>query len=381
MGTKKCDNCHENDGDYYCSCIDCYSQIVINGLLAYVSTYRLRASRLQLKMAIQNFYDETDMNEAKRMLCEAVTKVGIDPGNAASARQNSQNRSAKEAAADDILDIFQKIDGKAEEDVIKFYVEDISKLPPAAPEAGGNMMTMFEAISKQASQLQQLQDSVAEMNKTVMKNSEDIRGITSRNYARATVEGQNVAEWPSVGATAAGVRPTEQRPPGIPRKNAPSRKMSTRDVSDEEKLAEAIKDIEVPSTSDDGFTVVQNKKKKPKEGLTKLRQRPKCGAASGGRTFAGPDVFHVQLTNVHASVDEDALKDFINGKDGGIELKEIKDASSAGWDTKRFIVSFDIKNLETVLKEDFWPERIYYKRWYTPRGSNSQAKGGMLVKQ
>ena len=163
--------------------------------------------------------------------------------------------------------------------------------------------------------------------------------------------------------------------------NAPSRKMSTRDVSDEEKLAEAIKDIQVPSTSDDGFTVVQNKKKKPKEGLTKLRQRPKCGAASGGRTFAGPDVFHVQLTNVHASVDEDALKDFINGKDGDFELKEIKDASSAGWDTKRFIVSFDIKNLETVLKEDFWPERIYYKRWYTPRGSNSQAKGGMLVKQ
>ena len=363
MTKKKCEACGKNSTEYYATCKGCYTHHVVNAVLAYVSTYRSRSSRIQMKLAIVNFYNEDDISDAKKLLVEAAAHIDVEIDQLAGARQNSHNRMAKEAEADDILDIFQKFDGSEDSANIKFYIDDVSKLPPAAPEAGGNMMSMFEAIARQAAQLQALQDAVAKVTDMAQNNTTNIQKMTTRSYASATMGGiqRKDARNPALSVAGSSYHGS---------KDGPGSKASG-GRSEEVQLAESWRDIQVP-LQDDGFTTVQPYRRNKQDQSIKIKPRPKanCGAGGGtGQTFAGPDTFYVQVTNVNSSVKDTDLKEFIEGKNEDIEIKEIKDTSSTGWDTKRFLLTFAIKDLEKVMKNEFWPEKIYFRSWYKSRGA------------
>ena len=91
--------------------------------------------------------------------------------------------------------------------------------------------------------------------------------------------------------------------------------------------------------------------------------------------MAGPESLHVQLTNVHRSVDIDTIRDYVKNQDKDIEIKEIKDTSTEGWETRRYLVTFNMDDQEKVLKGEFWPEKIYFKRWYVNRPAKDKAAG------
>ena len=80
---------------------------------------------------------------------------------------------------------------------------------------------------------------------------------------------------------------------------------------------------------------------------------------------------YVQLTNVHPDTDIAAIRDYIKDKDATLDPIEVKDTSSVGWQTKRFLVTFASVAEEKVLSSEFWPGKIYYKKWFAPRSRQS----------
>jgi len=50
-----------------------------------------------------------------------------------------------------------------------------------------------------------------------------------------------------------------------------------------------------------------------------------------------------------------------------VKVKAVTDESAAGWDTKRFLVTFALNDLDRVMKEDFWPSGIYFKKFFPAR--------------
>ena len=64
-----------------------------------------------------------------------------------------------------------------------------------------------------------------------------------------------------------------------------------------------------------------------------------------------------------------------------MKLENIQDASTEGWETKRFILTFKAEDKEKVFKGDFWPQRIYFKQWFMRKeaaagGFRKQDKNG-----
>ena len=361
MVKKKCEVCSRNDyeGECHTYCADCYKHYIVNSLLAYVATYRHRSARQQLKLAVMSFYDDQAVNSAKRSLYEGLQymDLGIELVN----RVGSNNRSAKEAEVDDILDMLHKMDTTKDKPQLFFYAEDVTALPPAAPEAGCSMMTFFELITKQQQAMDQMQETITNIRTDVLRNTNTIREMVTTNSKPAKPIYADVAN-----AAYGGARPKvmDIATEGLARQRRPSNKSNRAPIGLQEDiaLAESLKNIEVPETqppADSEFKTVTYKRNKP---------RANKGAATGaGSLIAGPDVFHVQITNVSPQITVDTIKEYVEGKDGDIKVSDIKDTSTEDWDTKRYVLTFESKSFETVMDKEFWPDRIYYKQWYKPR--------------
>ena len=115
-----------------------------------------------------SFYDDTAVNNAKKSLYDGLKNMdlGLDMIN----RVGSNNRSAKEAEVEDILDAFQKMDTASHQSKPVFYAEDLTSLPPAAPEEGSSMMTIFELLAKQQQEMKQMPGSMKTLDLEISKN-------------------------------------------------------------------------------------------------------------------------------------------------------------------------------------------------------------------
>ncbi len=82
---------------------------------------------------------------------------------------------------------------------------------------------------------------------------------------------------------------------------------------------------------------------------------------------AGPETFQVQITNLNKELDADSIKEFIDNNKMGIEVSNIEDRTSDGWLTKRYLLTFEYKYYEQVMSNEFWPNLIYFRRWFPAR--------------
>ena len=80
-----------------------------------------------------------------------------------------------------------------------------------------------------------------------------------------------------------------------------------------------------------------------------------------------PNNFMIQLTNVSPTINADDIARYIENKELDIKANDVKDHSTEGWSTKRFLLTFDHCHLDKVLSDDFWSQKIYYRRWFTPK--------------
>ena len=123
----------------------------------------------------------------------------------------------------------------------------------------------------------------------------------------------------------------------------------------------------VDRSGEDGFKEVTYKKNKIPDRTGGRRQVAKGSAAKSDVLSAGPTKFTVQLTNINPEKTADDIKLYVKSQNEEIELGDIQDTSSEGWQTKRFLATFDIKHYDEVMNDIFWPERIYYRIWYPER--------------
>lgn len=366
MAPKKCETCKQGEAKYQVcsSCLN--SRYVMNSLLAYVATYIHRSTLIQLKLAVLGFYSEDEVSEAKQGILDATEHLDLGLKNIN--RQNSATRSAKEAEVDDIIGIFQKMDGNATASTVTFCVSNVSSLPPAAPEEGGSMMSLVGSMAKMLKQMQQLQQTVAEIRLDV--NDHEV--VINRHETTLKNMPMKQENMQQEGVT---VQRKSSRyligPDMVANAIQQANRNSLKEVNNKGTYAAAAAAAPV---EEDGFIMITgaNGSKRPRKGLEsgndRARQKRLTGTADRNDNLkAGPELIHIQLTNVHPENDTQSIKDYIKDKDESIVVTEVKDTSNEGWETKRFIVTCNSSAHDKILSSDFWPRKIYYKRWYLPR--------------
>ena len=365
---KKCDLCAKrvNDTELVTACRACCvggggrPVYIVNGLLTYVSSYQ-NATPLSIKTAVSCNFDSVAVEEAKRDLLNGIQHLNIEIGDAGTIRQNSINRSAKEANLDDILQIFSVIDQTEidENNLPIFCAQDLTKVPLAPPEASANMLSIYDIISRQEKQMMTLINELASVKKEVaeMKSVPAVR--TAYSVAAATPPVY-------VGAPAARAKESRGPAPGPSRGDEPG-----------EPFPELSRRAE-PNTmtrDKDGFQLVDYKKKKV-VGTNKSQAR-KGAADKSDILVAGPSKFTVQITNINPEKEADDIKNYITAQDANMKILDISDTSTAGWNTKRFLVTFEMTSYEKVMSDDFWPSNIYFRQWHEARPKRQQQQSAL----
>ena len=367
MGPKKnkCNKCKAEGADYTI-CGSCnkscdINSVIIDNVLAYISTYIQRSSLIQLKLAVLGFFSESDISNAKQALYEKIPDLELEVSNIL--RHNSSSRTAKEAELDDVINIFQKIDQSSEINIPRILVEDITKLPPAAPEAGGCIMTLMESMAKMQRDLQQVQDSLGTIRTDVISHDEVIKDLQLNRKSPTSYANVTSASLPVLG---------NNRPAAIHvySTSEPSTSQASSAAVNTKMVEDAIHQVRSGAP---GAAGTQKHEVKAATNKPRLQPRGTAGTAKDIMSLkAGPQVFHVQLTNVHPDVSAEDLKSYISEKDTSINIVELKDMSSEGWETKRFVVTLQSSAYDSVMCPDFWPSKIYYKQWFKARPKPTQ---------
>ena len=346
-------------------CLGCQQRLLVdNSILMYVHSYISKAARLNIKNAVLNFYSSEDIAAARQVIEESVKNVVPEHPCYGKKRTDSSKRKACDAKVDDILDLFNALD-KVEDDtsVPRFMCSDASTLPPAGPEQAGSMMTILEALATQQREIRQLQESM-NMFRIEMDHVPKIDVVLP-----VTVAAEKAVEEESPTMPLA-------EPAAEPAAGTSSREESTSDDKPHEDTPPSSKSANGKSFAkavqqnvekrDDGRPF-QNQVKRPLKGSSKGVMKPNKQTKQGGTgesafLRAGPSTFQLQVTNVNSDLGVDDIKSYLTGKD--VAAIRVEDNSSENWQTKRFVVTLAYEHYERVMNPEFWPKKIYFKRWF-----------------
>ena len=341
-------------------------------LLAYVSTYRQRSTEYNLRLAILQHYTNERICEAKAIMEENVKRCIPAYPHFGKKRTDSPNRTASEAMISDILEMFKWLENVEDTSSIPVFVAvDVSKLPSASPESAADMMSVMETLASQQRQLQQMQETMVKIRADVDDNRAEIqKPQRPANQARSQVQGPNPVQDAPIapgteGASAAGNEVREEVHAGQTKGAAVSRDAEKPGVS----YADKTRVNPGPLRAEDPF---QKGGKRPNKGASSVKPQRVSGTSDSALLLTGPTTIQVQITNLSKEVSEDAIKDYIASvNDGSVQVQSVEDKTSDGWETKRFVLTFEAKYADTVLSKDFWPKKIYFKRWFPSRVQKS----------
>ena len=371
------------------------ANVVLSELLAYVNTYRGRATDFNIRLAILRWYNIEEITTARSTMEAGVKNVIPNYPHFGKKRTDSANRSAREVMVSDIIEMFKCLDGVDEkENIPSFAAIDVSKLPPASPEAAADMMSVMETLAAQQRQLAQLQETMVSLRADVNANKAEIRERESRPNRGNSVTGQPQQRGAdSVPASSSNV----PEPTAADDRDAADDRVATSGVAivngastsgqtSETRGPREPKGNIQHTTFADALNRVSNKSefqsgaKRPNKGINKGAGGKKvptpkiCGTKQCGNLKAGPNTIQVQLTNVNSNTSADDIEKFINDTEENISAVKVEDLSAVGWDTKRYIVTFNYEHLQTVVSPDFWPKGIYIKRWFPAKKQQQNAE-------
>ena len=128
---------------------------------------------------------------------------------------------------------------------------------------------------------------------------------------------------------------------------------------------------------DGDFTGVKRREEKTDAEQKKKKRKPRTqGKAEDSEILiGGSSTFKLVTTNVNPETKKEGITDYIKSKSPGVKVHNVEDASSEGWETKRYIITFDRKDYETVHSAEFWPPRVYFRVWSPARPSNRAGQG------
>ena len=340
----------------------------------YVCTYRSKAAQMNIKNVVLDFYDSSDIATARQTLEDSVQHLIPACPVLGIKRTDSVNRTASAIMIDDIFDMLKALDNVKNKVIPRFMSADATKIPPSGPEAAGSLMAVMETVSSQQRDINQLKESLCALMSDYSKIKKDIEN----NQSTITAVAQSVE---NLGNTSVPVASQLKRtsetvtsggcqggPKSIQTEVTPGTSHDSRvPITSETPAGRSYVRAVTTPDGDDGF---QSKVKRPNKGINKGlgkdNMKPKqarvVGTGESALLRAGPQSFQLQITNVNSDLNEDNIKEYIQSKD--VEIQGIEDKTSEGWQTKRFLITFDYNHYEKVMATEFWPKKIYYKRWF-----------------
>ena len=355
---------------------DNQNNVVLCELLAYVKCYRSRSTEFNIKQAVLRWFNAEDISGARSSLEENVKTLIPNFPHFGKKRTDSANRSAREVMVSDILEMFKYLDAIQDHSKIPIFAAvDMAKIPPASPESAADIMSLMETLSMQQRQLTQLQETITQMRKDVNSNTSEIERKnhnTLPNCERTSgASGGGRPGEPCESKKSCGRNTATEVAPRIESKITDSIQGKDSNKNDAERHPSFAQKAKEASSEPNSF---QFPAKRPNKGSNKgagfsRTKAPRiCGTSKTESFKAGPSTIQVQLTNVNSQTTSENIEDYIKSvKDSSVAAVKIEDKSSAGWDTKRYVVTFNYEHLDSVMSPDFWPEEIYIKRWFPAR--------------
>ena len=374
----------------------CFQRTVVdNALLMYVSSYRSGSAHLNLKNAVMNHYTAEAIATARQIMEDSVKTAIPDHPLIGKKRTTSVNRSASDANLEDIVEMFKSLDKCENEEIPQYVCSNARSLPPAAPEAAGNMLAVLESVAAQQRQITQMQETMTNMrldiesaNDKAIKNEDKIDKIVLATgiSAKSNSEAECVPRKQAAKETRSTPALTEQREKKTDKGNRNGLTQAQEnnqqvDSNDEEPQAGIDLADQEPSTyaaslkaqpkdmEDNGFKKGGKRpnkgggtRKQEGQGQKSIKNLSKGGTGDSDLLKAGPEQFMVQITNVNSSLDGEKIKEYLTSK--GVEVITVEDTSSENWSTRRFVITLHYKDFSTVMATEFWPRRIFFKRWF-----------------
>lgn len=330
-------------------------------LLAFIACYRKTGTARNIKTVLQVKFTIDQLKNAIGKLwdCRGTDMLGEIPE-----RKDSKTRTAKEAYTDDLLNAFNALDECNDLPSFVVSANELHLVPRIHPEEI-EMVSMAErlgAVEQTLAMMNEKMKLMAQFGSHVNQECEStwpkLPAYGNGSDGNRSQENEQICPNASM-ASAPGMRP-----PSSPSRQAQGRRGPTEDVrrqaaSQQQPGSRSMAQV-AAAIGDGDFTEV---KKKPP------RKRGKEGTSSGARSFkAGSDKFTVQITNVNPSVGSDDIKAYI--KDMGVDSQEaeVKDTSTDGWPTKRYLITLPRDVFDKVMSPEFWPPKVYFSQFFAARG-------------
>ena len=240
-------------------------------------------------------------------------------------------------------------------------------------------MAALEAIAMQQRQIKQLQENMSSMRidiedvKTKTNTNESsIKAISGRHPGQHN-QTRNNKQQPNRRSAETPQNQTDKIEPkqGGDRATSDAQQdaAGTPNTPEQNTYAGAV---QVQLDSSDGFS---KQAKRPNKGTNRVNNSATKKSGKGETSHSdilkgGPETFQVQITNVNSALDAEKIREYITSKD--VDVTKVEDTSSNDWDTKRFLLTFDYSVYDKVMESEFWPKRIFFRRWFPARVKKAQ---------
>lgn len=151
----------QKDNDSLISTSAPAAAIIVNELLSYVNFFRDRSSAEMTKKVIAGFYLPAEITQAKKSLINSLPASTTDCPMKAE-RRSSTTRKAHEAELDDIIGLFDFLDGQSALGAIKFHSTALDRLPGVYGPEDINIAVIADRQVRIDAKVEQLASSVAD---------------------------------------------------------------------------------------------------------------------------------------------------------------------------------------------------------------------------
>lgn len=390
---------------------------IINPVLTYVQYSFANSTFDGIKRVLIDFYSQEEISSAKQSLWDACTEYLPTFAN----RQDSNNRSAKEAETLDILNAYKRIDN-TEDVTVQCLTNKLDRIPRCEPEEldllsmmdriialenkvqnhEGKISKQNDALTKCAVQVCQNSDSLEKCEETVSKQQASINALyrvqSSGSYAKAASQSnakqpgtkpksndQSVGQHGRISIPQIQVQPPER----------PERSRSTGDVPGSvtvQQLQAALSDPLVTDNvnlSGGGHTGNDTAPHSPhsqgrgdsfeyprymrKQQARKAKQAVYGkGSDSTGSLKSVPRRADLFVFRLDPETEGDDVKGYLQTKD--VHVHKVQKMSRDDYMYKSYRICIDFSDMSTVLNEDFWPEGIGCREF-----TRRRTPGGRLV--
>lgn len=351
--------------------------LIANELLAFIQHAIDTMDEVSILQICKSNFKEEDISSGKRLLFQCLGKLDEMP---------ARRRDGTEKSVQDIITLLKVTDP---DDVPAFVAKDLHKLPPVTFDHVDvtrllkDIISLKTSLAEVQSKLMSSENTIGELRAELMalRNTVAVSGSpklctdanTCRGAANASVSSFESAKAQASPRAGAAVSHSAERlaspAQATTRVSTSTAKRAYADIA--AKGGKQVQQGEKPQTDlhqevpkknqndKEGFTLVERKKKR------KPTCRNQCGTALTGHNHllrpAVPTTL-LYVSRLHDSTKAEEIVEFIKIK-AKLHLKVEQLHSQHRVDFKSYVVRVPTEHLSTLMKEEFWPRGVVYRRF------------------